>query len=174
DLPTAPAAELPITLRIPAAETERGFLGQGYISYVVEVEAFGAKSEVRHPFEAFEKLHEEFAQFFRTFPSEVRKKLSYALPPLPSTCWYKPDSPRTVDERRSKLESLLQRLLQQAEVVNDKEERLWKFLQLPAEAAAAARLLTTKTDGPWLQRLCDASWDSEGRLLPSLRHPAVE
>mmetsp|Transcript_57628 Transcript_57628/g.160582 ORF Transcript_57628/g.160582 Transcript_57628/m.160582 type:complete len:849 (-) Transcript_57628:24-2570(-) len=169
--PTA-AADLPIFVTIPSAETGRGLLGQSPSLYVVEVEAFGLRSEVRHTFESFEKFHAELNQFISHLPSEVRKKLSYALPPLPPTYMFGNEMSATVEDRRVKLEVFMQKLLLQKEIVGDTEGRLWRFLQLHSAASAAASLLTTRSYGSWLRSLWEASTGGEG-LVP-LQHPAVE
>ncbi|CAJ1427540.1 unnamed protein product [Effrenium voratum] len=134
---------VPVTVSIPRTETGRGFLGVSTALYVVEVRALDESHELHLPFEDFEKVHADFAQLFKSFPSEVRKKLSYALPPLPGVTWYAYDSPRTLDDRRQKLDALLQGLLQQREVLQDADERLWRFLQLGQAVRAALRLLVT-------------------------------
>eukprot|EP00930_Biecheleria_cincta_P084458 TRINITY_DN73924_c0_g1_i1.p1 TRINITY_DN73924_c0_g1~~TRINITY_DN73924_c0_g1_i1.p1 ORF type:complete len:897 (-),score=172.33 TRINITY_DN73924_c0_g1_i1:48-2696(-) len=177
--PTAASVNdlLPLSVQIPRVETERSFLGQATsFVYVLEINAFGISSEVRHSFEDFEKLHALFTQFFRTLPSEVRKKLNYALPPLPSTVWYKViDSPKTLDDRRSKLENLIHCLLQQSEVLNDVEGRLWQFLQLGPTTVAAIRLVLTKSRGPWIETIAEATAvKSFDEYPPCLLHPLIE
>lgn len=143
----------------------------GQTLFVVEVVAFGLESEVRRPYEDFDKLHADISQFIRSLPSEVRLRLSYALPPLPANVWFV-DSARVLEERRTKLEALLQKLLLQPEIVNDPEERLWRFLRLHTAVTSAASLLSAKSCGPWLQHLWEASAEGEG-LMP-LRHSSVE
>jgi len=181
---TVTEVELPVAVTIPQAEIERGLfglpraeisrglLGQGYAVFAIEVTAFGLVRQVRRPFEDFEKLHAEMTQFIRGLPSEVRLKLNYALPALPTAPWYWNDSAKALEERRAKLEAMLQKLLQQPEIVHDSEGRLWQFLQLHPAASAAASLLAARSCGPWLRTLWEVSAEGDG-LLP-LRHPSVE
>jgi len=180
---TVVVMELPITVRIPRVdpgkgflglpptELSRGLLGQGHTVYIIEVEAFGLESQIRRQFEDFERFHADMSLLIRGLPSEVRLRLGYALPPLPTTSWFA-DSAKALEERRAKLEAMLQKLLLHPEVVYDKAGRLWRFLGLHSAVPAAVSLLAATTCGPWMYSLWEASAEGEG--LTPLKHSAVE
>jgi predicted nucleic acid-binding Zn-ribbon protein len=169
--------DLPITVNIPSVEISKSLLCQTRSKYVVVCEAFGLRSQASRPFEDFKKFHAELTQFIRSLPSQVRMKLNYALPALPPTYFFGNELAATVEDRRAKLETFLQKLLLQPEFINDTEERLWRFLQLHPAASASARLVAARACGPWLQTLCDASLiasDGGGSVVVPLQQPLVE
>lgn len=180
---TVVAVELPISVRIPRVdpgkgflglpptELSRGLLGQGHAVFIIEVVALGLESVVRRQFEDFEKLHADISLLIRGLPSEVRLRLSYALPPLPTTSWFA-DSAKALEERRVKLEAMLQKLLVQPEIVYDSAERLWRFLDLHPAVTSAVSLLAATACGSWLQCLWESSAEDQG-LVP-LKHSSVE
>jgi len=165
-------SELPVQVTIPCVETAKSFLDQKPTKYVVEIDAFGLKNTEPMLFEEFEKFHGELTQFIRGLPSQVRMKLNYAIPPLPQTYWIGNEMAATIETRRAQLEEFLQKALLQPDIVNDKEERLWRFLKIHPAGSASARLFVTRSCGPWLHTLWERSFQGEGVL--TLRHPAVE
>lgn len=153
---------LPILVNIPRADIEQGTI-QHRALYVVEVAGFGERTVVKYSFEKFEELY-----------NAVSRKTQYALPALPQSHWFGTTKPELVEERRIKLLELLQKMLMLQEVLNDHEELLWKFLQLPRPVVVAARFLAC---GPtakrlWLDRLWETSADKGGHK--ALQHPLVE
>lgn len=154
---------LPITVQIPSTEAERGLLRQNSTFYVVEATAFGLPSRARRSFEDFETLH-----------AGISRKIALLLPPLPPTYWYGNDDPETVEDRRQRLESLLQRLLLLPEALADPEEQLLRFLELHQAASVAVRFLTAPASSKtaWLKSLREVSRE-DGGLRP-LQDPLVE
>ena len=125
---------------------------------------------MRRPYEEFERLHADISQFVRGLPSEVRLRLNYTLPSLPSATWVWGDASKTLDKRRSKLEEFLQKLLLQPEVVHDEERRLLRFLSLSTAATEGTTLVIYRTCGPWLERLWETTGEGDG--LAVLQHPS--
>eukprot|EP00927_Polykrikos_kofoidii_P077323 TRINITY_DN74275_c0_g1_i1.p1 TRINITY_DN74275_c0_g1~~TRINITY_DN74275_c0_g1_i1.p1 ORF type:complete len:884 (-),score=182.96 TRINITY_DN74275_c0_g1_i1:7-2658(-) len=141
-----------IITTIPRADVERNILRQAHAVYVVQVLAFGMASEVRRTFEEFEALH-----------ARVARNAGESLPSLPPACWYWHERPEVVEERRASLESLLRDMLRQPGVVNDDEEHLLRFLDLPKAAAVAARFVVTPASSrnSWLPILLEATAEAD-------------
>eukprot|EP00913_Durusdinium_trenchii_P007224 g6792.t2 len=94
--------------------------------------------------------------------------------PVPPKIYMPKDSTaratRVHEERRGRLEILLQQLCEQPEILSDGEEQLMRFLNMPKAAAAAIRFVL-HTSQQWLQRLYEATAESEG--LRALKDPAA-
>jgi len=153
---------LPIVVTIPRADNEQLTFGSRAL-FVIEVLGFGVMSTAKYPFEKFEELY-----------AAVTKVTRFALPPLPQSQWFGTSKQDVVEERRGKLEGLLQKMLMLQEVVDDVDEVLWRFLQLPKAAVVAARFLCCAPASRclWLQRLWETSAEPKGHL--PLQHPLVE
>mmetsp|Transcript_156226 Transcript_156226/g.299441 ORF Transcript_156226/g.299441 Transcript_156226/m.299441 type:complete len:896 (-) Transcript_156226:37-2724(-) len=155
---------LPICVYIPRIETDKGMLGQQTTYYIVEASGFGSTSRSRHQFDEFEVLH-----------SSISAKISYALPPMPTKSWFGNNNEDVIEERRGKLENVLGKMLMLQGAVDDNEELLWRFLNLPRPVVVAARFLACQPEsrGRWLLKLWETSAEAKGGNVP-LQHPAVE
>lgn len=154
---------LPIVVSIPRTESDNGMLATKTL-YVVEASGFGVTGRTRHPFEDFEALH-----------ASISSKIDFALPPMPASTWFGNNRDTVVEERRGKLESLLGKMLMLQGAVDDSEELLWRFLNLPRPAVVAARFLACQPEhrGLWLSRVWETSAEAKGGNVP-LQHPVVE
>lgn len=153
---------LPIVVTIPRADIEQGFTQQRVL-FVVEVSGFGVTSQSRYTFDQFETLYAAVTQVTR-----------FQLPPLPPSQWFGASKQDVVEDRRGRLESLLQKMLMLQEVVDDADQQLWQFLNLPSPVVVAARFLCCQPSNRrhWLQQLWETSAEGKGHL--PLQHPLVE
>lgn len=119
---------MPILVQIPTTE-ERSSMLKSFTVYIVQVEDFGRSYQIERRFDDFAKLHGELVLVDTGVPSLPEKKM-----------WSSTDA-STVAERRPAFEKLLRYCLRSEPVVFDKDQALWKFLELPAPGVVAARYL---------------------------------
>jgi hypothetical protein len=153
---------LPVVVTIPRTELEQDWKGQRAL-YVVETHGFGVTATAKYAFPDFEELY-----------AAVTKVTRFALPPLPQSQWFGNAKSDVVEDRRGRLETVLQRMLMLQEVCDHNDEDIWKFLAFPKSAVVAARFLccTPHDRRVRLQRLWETSAEAKG-ILP-LQHPLVE
>eukprot|EP00401_Gymnodinium_catenatum_P005199 CAMPEP_0117500412 /NCGR_PEP_ID=MMETSP0784-20121206/22763_1 /TAXON_ID=39447 /ORGANISM="" /LENGTH=525 /DNA_ID=CAMNT_0005295621 /DNA_START=69 /DNA_END=1643 /DNA_ORIENTATION=+ len=102
---------------------------KSYTAYCIQVTDFGRNYIVERRFDDFQKLHQDLA------PVDV------SLPALPEKKMFASTDASVVAERRPAFERLLNHMLQNEEIAFEKEQFLWKFLDLPLPGVVAARYL---------------------------------
>eukprot|EP00931_Biecheleriopsis_adriatica_P035028 TRINITY_DN20191_c0_g2_i1.p1 TRINITY_DN20191_c0_g2~~TRINITY_DN20191_c0_g2_i1.p1 ORF type:complete len:992 (-),score=286.58 TRINITY_DN20191_c0_g2_i1:77-3052(-) len=119
---------LPLQVAIPNTE-ERSSMLKSFTVYIVEINDFGRKYQIERRFDDFAKLH---ADLLEVDPN---------MPPLPEKRMFASTDASVVAERKPAFERILRHLLRSEEVVLEKHQTLFKFLELPAPAVVSFRYL---------------------------------
>ncbi|CAD7941127.1 unnamed protein product [Amoebophrya sp. A120] len=119
-----------ISASIVRAETKSGLL-QSHTTYVIKVNDFGREYEVERRFTDFETLHSDLSRICGTD----------ALPRMPERGWGTSTDPNTVEERKPKLNVLLQACLANKEALFEKSNILWNFLDLTLPSIFCTRAI---------------------------------
>eukprot|EP00439_Symbiodinium_sp_Y106_P031822 s1777_g3.t2 len=140
---------LPVQVQITTTE-ERSSMLKSWSVYMVEVNDFGRKFTVEKRFDDFDRLHADLRELEPNMPSLPEKKF------LQST------DASVVAERKPAFERILRHLLRSEVAVHEKQQTIFKFLELPTPAIVAFRYLFK------MQRLANA------RQCGKLTHPKYE
>eukprot|EP00392_Amoebophrya_sp_AT5.2_P010981 g11056.t1 len=119
-----------VSASIVRAETKSGLL-QSHTTYVIKVNDFGREFEVERRFTDFETLHSDLSRICGTD----------ALPKLPERGWGTSTDPNTVEERKPKLNLVIQACLANKEALFEKSNILWNFLDLSLPAIFCTRAI---------------------------------
>lgn len=106
--------------------------------YMVEVSDFGRKFTVEKRFDDFDRLHADL------------RELEPNMPPLPEKKFLQSTDTSVVAERKPAFERILRHLLRSEVAVHEKQQTVFKFLELPTPAIVAFRYLFK------MQRLANA------------------
>jgi len=123
--------QIPIEIEIPTTAARTGTMGmQSFTVYIIKVKDFGREYEVEHRYSDFQGLREALLP------------IAQELPPLPEKKWMASTDEATVQERRPMLEKLLRGCLQNEAVLFERDQQIFKFLELTPPAMAAGRFLS--------------------------------
>jgi len=142
---------MPVLVQIPSTE-ERSSMLKSFTVYIVKVEDFGRSYQIERRFDDFAKLHGELLPVDSDVPSLPEKKM-----------WSSTDA-STVAERRPAFEKLLRYCLRSESIVFDKDQALWKFLELPSPGVVAARYLYKTRQLTYIsqiRKLMDSKYEKE-------------
>ncbi|CAE7804645.1 unnamed protein product, partial [Symbiodinium necroappetens] len=128
---------LPVQVQITTTE-ERSSMLKSWSVYMVEVSDFGRKFTVEKRFDDFDRLHADL------------RELEPNMPPLPEKKFLQSTDASVVAERKPAFERILRHLLRSEVAVHEKQQTVFKFLELPTPAIVAFRYLFK------MQRLANA------------------
>ncbi|CAE7255927.1 unnamed protein product [Symbiodinium natans] len=152
---------LPIQIQINTTE-ERSSMLKSWSVYMVEVNDFGRKFTVEKRFDDFDRLHADL------------REMDAGMPPLPEKKFMQSTDASVVAERKPAFERILRHLLRSEAAVHEKQQTIFKFLELPTPAVVAFRYLF-KTQRLASARQCgkltDPKWEKDHAYR--LTHPAV-
>ncbi|CAD7929005.1 unnamed protein product [Amoebophrya sp. A25] len=117
-----------INAGIVRAETKTGLLNS-HTTYIIKVSDFGREFEIERRFTDFETLHSDL----------IRVCGSDALPKLPERGWGTSTNPNIVEERKPKLNMIIQSALANREALFEKSNILWTFLDLTLPSIFSVR-----------------------------------
>mmetsp|Transcript_126128 Transcript_126128/g.318337 ORF Transcript_126128/g.318337 Transcript_126128/m.318337 type:complete len:1019 (-) Transcript_126128:74-3130(-) len=118
----------PVQIRISNTE-ERSSMLKSFTVYIVQISDFGRSYQIERRFDDFAKLHTDLV----TYDSN--------LPPLPEKKMWASTDASTVAERKPAFEKILRYMLRSEEIVMEKSQALWKFLEMPPPGVVAARYM---------------------------------
>lgn len=146
-----PRVKSPVQIQIPNTE-ERSSMLKSFTVYIINVSDFGRSYQVERRFDDFAKLHAELAD------------IDPNLPPIPEKKMWASTDAQTVAERRPAFEKILRHMLRSEDVVFEKTQTLWKFLEMPAPGIVAACYMFKAQRLKWARqcgKLLDPKYEKE-------------
>lgn len=118
----------PIQIQIPNTE-ERSSMIKSYTVYMIHINDFGHHYQIERRFDDFSGLHAALIE------------IDAGIPPIPEKKMWASTDAQTVAERRPAFEKILRYMLRSEQVVMEKGQTLWKFLEMPPPGVVAARYM---------------------------------
>ncbi|CAE8640983.1 unnamed protein product, partial [Polarella glacialis] len=141
---------------------ERSSMLKSFTVYIVQVSDFGRQYQIERRFDDFAKLHSDLIAY------------DPSIPPLPEKRMFSSTDASVVAERRPAFQRILRHMLRSEDIVMEKSQTVWKFLEMPPPAVVATRYLFKSQRLNYARqcgKLTDPKYDKEHAYR--LTHPML-